>query len=78
MRIVGWPEEPNKEGSLLPITITDVDLHGPPDELRSIARFLLKAAGERDFAQAKDSELNIGVELENSRTRIPRLVLAYG
>lgn len=66
MRIVGWPEEQDAEGGILPMTIADVDFHGTPEELRLIANFLLKAAGELDLAQANNSELNVGVELENS------------
>lgn len=66
MRIVGWPEDPDEEGCILPVTITDVDFYGTPDELRLIANFLLKAAGELDLAQANNSELNVGVELGNS------------
>jgi len=48
------------------VTIADVDFHGTPDELRLIANFLLRATGELDHAQANNSELNVGVELENS------------
>ncbi len=66
MRIVGWPEKPDAGGGILPVTIADVDFHGTPDELRLIANFLLKAAGELELAQANNSELNVGVELGNS------------
>ncbi|WP_322400859.1 DUF2345 domain-containing protein [Massilia luteola] len=63
MRIVGWPEESDSEGGILPMTISNVDFHRTPDELRLIANFLLRAAGELDLAQANNSELNVGVEL---------------
>jgi hypothetical protein len=66
MRIVGWPEQPDAEGGVLPVTIADVDFHGSSDELRLIANFLLKAASELDLAQANNLELDVGVELGNS------------
>ena len=66
MRIIGWPEEPDAGGAILPITIVDVDFHGTPEELRSIGEFLLSAAAKLETAQANDSELHVGVDLENS------------
>ena len=66
MRILGWPERPDADSAILPVTIVDVDFHGTPEELRLIANFLLTAAAELDHAQASDSELSIGVELGNS------------
>jgi hypothetical protein len=68
MRIVGWPEEADTGGGILPVRISDVDFHGTPDALRLIANFLLKAAGELELAQANNSELNVGVELGNSNS----------
>ena len=68
MRIVGWPEESDAGGGILPVTIADVDLYGTPDELRLIANFLLRAARELELAQANNSELNVGVELGNSNS----------
>ena len=66
MRIVGWPEESDAGGGILPVTIVDVDFHGSPDELRLIANFLLRAARELELAQTNNSELNVGVQLGNS------------
>jgi hypothetical protein len=66
MRIVGWPEEPDANGGILPVTIVDVDFQGTPEELRVIGEFLLKAAAEVDLAQSSNSALHIGVELGNS------------
>lgn len=66
MRIVGWPEESDPKGGILPLSIADVDLHGTPDELRVIANFLLKAASELELAQANNSELSVGIEIGNS------------
>lgn len=66
MRIVGWPEEPDADGAIFPVTISDVDFHGTPDELRMIAHFLLKAADALNRAQASDLGFNTGVQLENS------------
>ena len=66
MRIVGWPEKPDADGAILPVTIADLDFHGTPDELRIVAHFLLKAADELNLAKARDLELNTGVQLENS------------
>jgi hypothetical protein len=66
MRIVGWPEESDLDGAILPVTIADVDFHGTPEELRTISRFLLMAAAELDVAQSTNSELRVGVELGNS------------
>lgn len=66
MHIVGWPEQPDAEGAILPVTIADVDFHATPHELRLLANFLLNAAVELDLAQANNSELNIGLELGNS------------
>jgi len=66
MRIVGWPEEHDADGGILPVTISDVDFHATSEELRLIASFLLKAANELDHAQANNSALNVGVELGNA------------
>jgi hypothetical protein len=66
MRIVGWPEEPDADGGILPVTIVDVDFHGTPEELRAIGEFLLNAAEELALARTANSELHIGVELGNS------------
>jgi hypothetical protein len=66
MRILGWPEETDSDGAILPVNIVDVDFHGTADELRLIAHFLLKAATELDHAQANNLELNIGIDLDNS------------
>lgn len=66
MRIVGWPEEPDVDGGILPVTIVDVDFHGTPEELRAIGEFLLKAAAELECAQSSNSPLDVGVELGNS------------
>jgi len=66
MRIIGWPEEPDEDGAILPVTIVDVDFHGTGDELRAIGEFLLKAAAELDIAVAKNLPLHIGVDLGNS------------
>jgi hypothetical protein len=65
MRIVGWPEEPDADGCILPVTIAGVDFHGTPEELRAISEFLLKAAIELDLAKSSNSALNVGVELRN-------------
>lgn len=66
MRIVGWPEEPDADGCVLPVTIVDVDFHGTPKELRAIGEFLLKAAAELDLAKSSNSALHVGVQLGNS------------
>ena len=66
MRIVGWPEEPDADGCILPVTIVDVDFHGTPKELRAIGEFLLKAATELDLANSSNSALHVGVELGSS------------
>lgn len=66
MRIIGWPEEPDVDGGILPVTIVDVDFHGTPEELRLIGEFLLSAAGKLEIAQANNSELHVGVDLGNS------------
>jgi hypothetical protein len=68
MRIVGWPEDPDADGGIFPVSIADVDFHGTPEEIRSIAALLLRAADELDRAQANNLELNVGVELENSNS----------
>ena len=69
MRIVGWPEEPDADGGILPVTIVDVDFQGTPDELRAIGEFLLKAAAELDLAEANNSALYLSVDLGNSNPR---------
>jgi hypothetical protein len=66
MRIVGLPEESDLGGSILPVTIADVDFDGTPEELRTLSDFFLKAAAQVDVAQATNSALRIGVELGNS------------
>ncbi|WP_141829723.1 hypothetical protein [Herbaspirillum sp. SJZ107] len=66
MRIVGWPEEPDSEGGIDPVTIVDVDFHASPEELRAIGNFMLKAAAELESAQSRNSALSIGIELGNS------------
>jgi len=66
MRIVGWPEESDLDGAILPVAIADVDFLGTPEELRTISRFLLKAAAELDIAQSTNTALRVGVELGNS------------
>lgn len=66
MRIIGWPERPDVDGGILPVTIVDVDFHGTPEELRAIGDFLLSAAAELDIAQANNSALHVGVDLGNS------------
>ena len=75
MRIVDWPEEPAADSGILPVTISDIDFHGTPEELRFIASFLLEEASELDFAQANNSALNVGVELGNVDQQ---LGLVYG
>jgi hypothetical protein len=52
MRIVGWPEEPDADGCILPVTIVEVDFQGTPEELRAIGEFLLRAAAELDLAES--------------------------
>lgn len=69
MRIVGWPEEPDADGGILPVTIVDVDFHGTPEELRATGQFLLKAAAELDLAESNNSALHISVDLGNSNPR---------
>ena len=66
MRIVGWPEVPDADGCIFPVTVVDVDFHGTPEEMRAIGNFLLKAASELDIAQSSNSALHVGVELGNS------------
>jgi hypothetical protein len=66
MRIIGWPEKPDKDGAILPVTIVDVDFHGTAEELRAIGDFLLKAASEFDIAAAKNLPLHASVDLGNS------------
>jgi hypothetical protein len=66
MRIVGWPEEPDADGGILPVTIVDVDFQGTPEELRAIGEFLLKAAAELDLAQTNNSVVQLSVDLRNS------------
>lgn len=66
MRIVGWPEDPDTDGAILPLTVVDVDFHGSPEELRAIGEFLLRAAAELELAQSNKSALHVGVELGNS------------
>jgi hypothetical protein len=66
MRIVGWPEEPDSHGGILPVTIVDVDFHGTPEELRAVGEFLLKAAAELDLVRTSNSAFQAGVELGNS------------
>jgi hypothetical protein len=69
MRIVGWPEEPDADGGILPVTIVDVDFQGTPEELRSIGEFLLRATAELDFAESSNSALHLSVDLRNSNPR---------
>jgi len=66
MRIIGWPEETDADGAILPVTIVDVDFHGTPEELRAIGEFLLKAAAELELAQGNNLPLNVGLDLGNS------------
>ena len=66
MHIIGWPEEPDAEGAILPVTIVDVDFHGTPEELRAIGEFLLQAAAELELAHASNVPLNSGLGLSNS------------
>jgi hypothetical protein len=69
MRIVGWPEEPDADGCILPVTITDLDFQGTPEELRAIGEFLLKAAAELDLAESDNSALQLSLDLGNSNPR---------
>ncbi|RZJ84351.1 MAG: hypothetical protein EOO64_04075 [Massilia sp.] len=69
MRMIGWPEEPDADGGILPVTIVDVDFQGTPEELRTIGEFLLKAAAELDLADANNSTLYLSVDLGNSNPR---------
>lgn len=66
MRIIGWPEETNADGAILPVTVVDVDFYGTPEELRTIGEFLLKAATDLELAQARNLPLNVGIDLGNS------------
>jgi len=66
MRIIGWPEQPDADNGILPVTITEVDFHGTPDELRTIGEFLLKAAAELGLAQTGTAAVDTGIELSNS------------
>lgn len=66
MRMIGWPEEPDEDGGILPVTIVDVDFQGAPEELRAIGEFLLKAAAELEIAQASNLPLHVSVDLGNS------------
>jgi len=38
MRIIGWPEEPDEYGAILPVTIVEVNFQGTPEELRAVDR----------------------------------------
>lgn len=66
MRIIGFPEEPDEDGGILPITIVGLTFHGTPEELRTVGEFLLKAAAEFDLAQASNLPLNLSIDLGNS------------
>lgn len=66
MRIIGWPEEPDEGGAILPVTIFEVDFQGTPEELRAVGEFFLKAAAELDIAQASNLPLNVSIDLDNS------------
>ena len=66
MRIVGWPEESDEEGAILPVTLADVDFQGTPEELRAIGEFLLKSAVDLGIAQAENLPLNQSLGLGNS------------
>ncbi len=66
MRIIGFPEEPDEDGGISPVTIVDLNFHGTPEELRVVGEFLLKAAAELDLAQASDLPLNLSIDLGNS------------
>jgi hypothetical protein len=63
MRIIGWPEEPDEDGGIVPVTIVDVDFQGAPEELRAIGEFLLKAAAELEIAQASNLPLHLTIDL---------------
>jgi hypothetical protein len=66
MRIIGWPEEPDEDGGILPVTIVDVDFQGTSEELRAIGEFLLKAATDLEIAQASNLPLHVSIDLRNS------------
>jgi hypothetical protein len=66
MRITGWPLHADNDGCILPVNLADVDFHGTPQELRTIADFLLGAAAKLEIATQNDATLNVGIDLKNS------------
>lgn len=66
MRITGWPLHADSDGATLPVNLADVDFHGTPQELRTIANFLLGAAAKLEVATQSDVALNVGIDLDNS------------
>ena len=66
MRIIGFVEEPDVDGGILPVTIVDVDFQGTPEELRAIGEFLLKAAADLEIAQASNLPVHVSIDLGNS------------
>lgn len=66
MLITGWPEAPDADGCILPVTIVDVDFHGTVEELRAVSKFLLSAANELEIAQGSNLPLQASIELRNS------------
>lgn len=53
----------------MPVTLGDVVFEGTPEELRSVGEFLLRMVSEVQVAIENDSEMYVGLDLDNDRTQ---------
>lgn len=67
MRLVAWPSTWKEEEGLLPIDVQEIDLIGTPDEIRSIAAFLVDAASQLEASSADCDAFEIGIDLGDSK-----------
>jgi hypothetical protein len=67
MRLTGWPTKWNREEGLLAVDMQDVDIHGTPEELRALADFLVRAAGEAARARDERREYRSAVDFPDDK-----------